>query len=657
MVTLEQIREDLEKKLKADQILRFVDVTADTLDDALSDAAIQLEITVGKLEYEVIEKGSDGILGLMKKPWHIRAYENAESVSRKKRMAQEAGNVDGTVSEVEENKNRDGEAFIHYFGSQVQMKVVLPVGEGSPVKFADVIVQLKKPEISDIEENSIKEYLEKGTNGEYEPVASYDHVQANDAVMSVEVSDDEMKVSIVVSAPLSGGAEIAANQIERQLSIQGVSVGIDKEKIIEFVDKPIYGAPYIVAQGLVPVDGRDAYIAYNFETDRSRLKLKESETGQVNFKELNLIQNVVEGQPLAQKMPAERGKAGKTVYGKYLEAKNGKDIPLPLGKNVAVDTDGTTILATTNGQVLLVGNKINVEPVMQIEGDVSIKTGNITFLGTVIVTGNVDDGFDIKASGNIEVYGAVGKCKLDAEGDIVVSGGIMGRDEGYVHAGKSLWAKFIQQATVDVEELIIVADGIINSNVTSNKKILVQGKRAAIIGGHLFATEEIHAKNIGSNGGGSETILEVGFNPKSKRRIEELNDLQDSLAKELEDIDANLLTLENQKKMRRALPPEKEEAIVKYNARKNEIADETEEYAKEIQEIQEYLRNLKIVGKVSASGVVYPGVKIYIRDQKEEIRNEVKSVTFFLENSFVRHGKYEGPSDDAKKVPDGYSAN
>ena len=172
-----------------------------------------------------------------------------------------------------------------------------------------------------------------------------------------------------------------------------------------------------------------------------------------------------------------------------------------------VDSDGHTILAATNGQVLLIADKINVEPVMEIEGDVSIKTGNITFLGTVIVKGNVDDGFNIKASGNIEVYGTVGRSSLIADGNIIVSLGIMGRDEGVIQAGKSLWAKFIQNTTVTVEEFVIVADGIINSNVTARKRILLQGKRAAIIGGHLFATEEISAKTVGSSGGGSETFL------------------------------------------------------------------------------------------------------------------------------------------------------
>jgi len=78
----------------------------------------------------------------------------------------------------------------------------------------------------------------------------------------------------------------------------------------------------------------------------------------------------------------------------------------------------------------------------------------------------------------------------------------------------------------------------------------------------------------------------------------------------------------------------------------------------EIQQIQQHLRDLKVIGKVSAMGTVYAGVKIFVRDVKDEVRADVKAVTFFYEGGFVRRGKYEAPSaEDSKRVPDGYSAN
>lgn len=658
MITLEDIRNELQKKLQLDQLLRSVEVHADTLDEALADAAVQLQTRVQFLEYEVIERGSDGFMGIAKKPWVINAYETAEAVAEKEKKKKKGdASTSEEDSDIEVIQDKDAEFFVHYFDGLIMLKVVPPIGNGANVDAKEVIASINTGDSYQFKEADIKRIVDKGdTDGQYEQIGTFIQNPVNDAIISVEVSMDEMTCSIIATAPMSEGGELQADYIERQLEKQNITIGINEEKISAFVDKPVYGIPYVVAEGIKPVDGHDAYIKYNFETDRSKIRIKESASGQVNFKELNLIQNVVEGQPLAQKMLAERGKSGKTLYGRYLEAKNGKDIPIPLGKNVKLDTDGRTIVATCNGQVLLSGSKINVEPVMEVES-VNIKTGNITFLGTVIVKGNVDDGFNVKASGNIEVYGTVGNSQIEADGDIIVSLGIMGRDEGTVKCGRSLWAKFIQNTTVEVEENVIVADGIINSNVTCNKRIILQGKRAAIIGGHLFATEEINAKSIGSNGGGSETVLEVGFDPRKKQRLDDLQARQAEVQHELEEVNLNMSTLENQKQMRKSLPQDKEEALALLYRKKGDLMDETDSIAAEIQEIQDYLRELKVIGKVSASGTVYPGVKLYIRDVKEDIRTEIKSVTFYLENGFVRQGKYEPVSDDVKRTPDGYSAN
>ena len=475
--------------------------------------------------------------------------------------------------------------------------------------------------------------------------------------MSVDVSSDEMLVTITVSPPTASGSEISIDQIKRSLTTQGVVAGVEDDKIIEFVDNPVYNAPYEVAAAVQPIHGRDAYIAYNFETDRSKLKLKESESGQVDFKELNLIQNVVAGQPLAQKMLPQRGKGGKTVFGRYLEAKNGKDINIPLGQNVKLDADGRTVIAEKNGQVLLVNGRITVEEVIEYPG-INIKSGNVTFMGTVIVRGNVEDGFDVKANGNIEVYGSVGNCRLEAEGDIVISQGVMGRDEGYISSPKSVWARFIQNAKVEAGDYVVVNDNIMNSEVSAMKKILVRGKRAQIIGGHLFATEEISAKNIGSPGGGTETVLEVGFDPKAKQRLIELQEMQSNSMKQLEDIDLNIATLENQMKIRRSLPKEKEETLGKLRAQKAEIEQSCDEWSEEINSIQARLRELKVVGKVNASGTVYAGTKIFVRDEKDEVKSDVKACCFYYENGFVRRGKYNADEVTQNvEGPDGYTTD
>ena len=654
MVTLETIRKDMVGLLSKDKDIHFIEVRADTLDEALADAAVQFDTRVVNLEYEVVERGFDGFMGIAKKPWLLKVYQNPDTI--KKTVVGKNGEVIASEEEEDIQKivSKDGEYFIHHFGLDIMLKVTMPVGEGKPVNVDVVLEDLARPDTKTFDADLVRSLVTNGSNNEYVTIGEYNHEPAADAIFVIDISSDEMTATATINPPSLGGADVTVEQIKKALTQQGVVAGISDEKIQALVDKPNYNEAVVVAEAVLPVDGKDAYITYNFETDRSKIRAKQAANGQVDFKELNLIQNVVEGQPLAQKILAEQGKAGKTLYGRYLEAKNGRDIQLPLGKNVRVDSDGRTILADANGQVLLINDKICVEPIMEVEG-VNIKTGNITFLGTVIVKGAVEDGFNVKASGNIEVSGTVGKCTLESDGDIIVSSGIIGRDEGKIVCGGSLWAKFIQNTTVQVEENIIVTDSIMNSEVSAQKKIILNGKRAQITGGNVFATECVLAKNIGSEGGGTETTISVGFDPRAKKRLEELLDMQNTNIKTLDDLELNIATLENMKKVRKSLPKEKEESLVNLNEQKNEIIEENIKYNEEIESIQAHLRELKNIGKVYVSGTVYAGVKIFVRDEKDEVRAEAKSVTFFYENGFVRRGKFEQPNMDDIKGPEGYS--
>lgn len=654
VITLEKIRTELTDRLKTDREIRCVEVCADTLEEALADAAVQLDCKVINLEYEVVERGFSGILGLSKKPWTILAYPNSEVIAATKAKAKAKDAAGEAVAEEAVSHDKDGVFFVHHFGTDIALKVVLPEGAGRPVAFDAVLAEVNRPDTLTVDEKKIKEAVAGGTGDGYVLVGTYEHNAANDAIFVIEVSSDEMRATATINAPMMSGSDITAQLIVKALKTQGVCAGISDEKISALVDAPVYDKPVVVAEAVVPQNGKDAYIEYYFETDRTKLRAKESESGQVNYKELNQVQNVVQGQPLAIKHPAEKGRAGKTVFGRYLEADDGRDIAFPLGKNASVGEDGATIIADCNGQVLLINNKIYVEPVMEVDG-VNIKTGNIDFLGKVICKGSVEDGFNIKASGNIEIMGAVGACHLQSDADIFVSQGIMGRDEGTVTCEGTLWAKFIQNTKITVGENVVVSDSLMNCDVSAQHKIILHGKKAQITGGHLLACELIAAKNIGARDGGTETILEVGIDPKAKLRVVALQTEQSDNAKKLEELEPNIATLENLQKTRRSLPKDKEDALYALYKQRDEILLKNDDLNAEIAQIQERLRELKAVGKVVASGMVYSGVKIYVREEKEEVRTEVKSVSFYYEDGFVRRGKYEEPDMSDVRQPEGYA--
>ena len=60
--------------------MEFIEVSAKTVDDAITEASIKLGTTSDKIEVEVIEKGSTGFLGIKSKPAIIKARQKNDTV-------------------------------------------------------------------------------------------------------------------------------------------------------------------------------------------------------------------------------------------------------------------------------------------------------------------------------------------------------------------------------------------------------------------------------------------------------------------------------------------------------------------------------------------------------------------------------------------------
>lgn len=60
--------------------MEFIEVSAKTVDDAITESSIKLGTTSDKIEVEVIEKGSTGFLGIKSKPAIIRARKKNDTV-------------------------------------------------------------------------------------------------------------------------------------------------------------------------------------------------------------------------------------------------------------------------------------------------------------------------------------------------------------------------------------------------------------------------------------------------------------------------------------------------------------------------------------------------------------------------------------------------
>ncbi len=623
-----------------------IEVFADSVRQALEMAAREFKVDISTLDYSILEKGTQGFLGVGRQPYRVLvkpsktedAYRDLDEIEKKilktSQTDLELRNVD---------RYSDGKVKIRVTKSGIWLTITKPTGGGRPADVNDVNNRLYSLRISNVNVKKIEKEIDKPSEkpvkiGDWIPNPEYD------GTLTVEITEDEMKAFVHFVPPRFAGKHMETDDVLDSLKRSGVITGINQARISDYLEQMDYSRPLLAAEGQPPHNGRDAYIDYKVRIDKSDVSFSEDEKGQVDFKNLDLLENVVVGQVLAVKVPAEDGIPGRTITNRVLPARSGKDIPFKYGKGTILSDDKTELSAEINGQVVFQGGKISVEPVFFVKGDVSFETGNIVFLGSVVVGGSVQDNFVVKAAGNIEVKGSVQKAFLEAEGDIIVRQGIMGREEAKIEStGGSVYANFIQSANVYAEKDVLVSEGILHSKIDAGNRILCNGRRARIVGGLIRAGEEVNARAIGSDSF-TKTEVRVGINPKVLQQITELESAKKQIDEEFDKIKKDVTTLTVLKNNSGGrLPQEREEMLGKLLQQKQKTENRLNELNLVLEELKAYLGMLEQKGKVCAEQTIFPGVDIYIKDKRFSIKDPYNYIKFSLEGGEIRLSEYEKP--------------
>ena len=135
---------------------------------------------------------------------------------------------------------------------------------------------------------------------------------------------------------------------------------------------------------------------------------------------------------------------GCDVFGKPILALWGASIRL--GKNVRLDADGRSVIATTAGRVRLVHDELSVVEVVDIEGDVDYSTGNVHAPSDIVIKGTVRESFEVLGKQSVSIKGTVEAAIIQAAMDVHVQGGITAHGKGRVVAGGTIAARFCDAA-------------------------------------------------------------------------------------------------------------------------------------------------------------------------------------------------------------------
>ncbi len=452
---------------------------------------------------------------------------------------------------------------------------------------------------------------------------------------AMSVTRDKLKAYFFVH-PTKFGKIPSYQDIEEYLLANKILAGLGQKKIEEDLmrinpeEKKL--TKLLVAKGKEPVTGHDEYFIPIINIDKKAGEILSD--GRINYKEVGSIIQVTKHQELLKRVPAVKPENGYNIYGDKVVAETEIANGLKKGANIVQSGNDENIFCSAIDGCVVVENKIfSVLPIAVINGDVNYETGNIDFNGSVHIHGSVIAGFNVKATGDIIVEKTVEDATIQADGDITVKMGVVGKEAVKIIAGGNLNAKYLLNAKVETGGDIIVEDSIINCYVFSNNMISVVAKSGKIIGGEVTALHEIVVKVSGAPNE-TETVLKVGRNIFIERKLRDLKKeiarVKDEVAETMRLLKVNFGegVFEDPKKYISILPAIKKKKCLTLLQELNAGNKELKVLMENARKVQQGLK-LERDPVIRITDKVYPGTIISIKRSVKKIDSIASNVKYY----------------------------
>ncbi|OEE03511.1 polymerase [Vibrio cyclitrophicus ZF270] len=339
--------------------------------------------------------------------------------------------------------------------------------------------------------------------------------EVRDASVAVELSDDEMLASLVVTGPYNG-KPLLGSDIIHCLALAHITKGINKlalRKVLMMSSKLKPGEKFIqpVAKGTQPVKGKDAKFAALVEDiTRQVLKPRSKDEGKIDMRDLGQTITVGQNDHLMKRTPATKGIAGFTVQGRVIPPLPGQDSLIKPGKGTYISPDDPNLLlASYPGLPIIKDRTIEVDDALCVS-NVDVSTGHVKFKGNVFVSGNIEPGMIVKATGSITVGGFIESAEVQAQGDIKVAKGIIGHTtkEGEPKSCKvftkgSITASYAQNAELQSANDIRLGVHSMSNDIRCGNNLIVMDslkKHGTLSGGEAKVGGKVECEFLGVEG-------------------------------------------------------------------------------------------------------------------------------------------------------------
>ena len=305
----------------------------------------------------------------------------------------------------------------------------------------------------------------------------------------------------------------------------------------------------------------------------------------LSFYERSCIVTVAAGQPLARLLPP------------------GEDDPsrVHLGANVQLAPDGQTIIATAAGRLCQDQGRLWVEKALQIAGDVDFSTGNIDFENDVHIHGSILDLFKVHSGGSIVVDKTVEAAQVQCAADLMVKGGIAGKEKGHCIVGRNLHARFLSNARLEVAGDMVIGTEISNCHIRCGGRLDVE--HGPLLSGEAAATGGMRCHTLGCSSG-VRTVVTAGgdetFAQSASGHFAHIEQTRQKIGKTRQLVEP---LLRNQKSLNAQQKEKATELLFEADEMEQEINSRLQELKRQLARIQEHEHR-----EIRVSSTIHPGV-------------------------------------------------
>ena len=482
--------------------------------------------------------------------------------------------------------------------------------------------------------NGLFALIQKNGRGVY-PIAERKNAE-------VAISMDKEKMSALISTTQSfGGKKLTAPLIKAAIRNAGIKPEFCALAALkQALERPVTALKF--AKGKDPINGLDTQFNALVDEVVYHAPVINKKTGKADHATIKDFTIVDVGEPVMQRTPATEGTHGSNVLGEVIPAEPGEEIPFSKeSQDVIVDpNDLNKFIADAKGHPVIMTDGVKVDKTLKVE-NVDIRTGNITFDGSLLIIGEVAADMEINVTGDVIVSGIVASAHITAGNDITIKGGVIGSEEdaakgkplaAKLRAGGNIKAQFVSLADLNAKHNIEVAAYIAHSQVFAKDSVLIgqSGGKGSLFGGRCHAENGVIANIVGTDAD-VRTLVSVGSGTGIQKEIDNLGGTKESLNTQAE----QLCTVFNQYMTlykKKALSQEKLEKAKVIKNTVESIKQKIETTNAEIGTLELQMKQAKS-SDIIVKKTIFANVLVVVNGIELPIRKEMKG------GHFVQQGK------------------